>query len=96
MRTMARVTIPVETGNKAIQEGTIGRVMQQAAERWKPEAMFFTTFDGKRTAFIVFDLPDASSIPPFAEPFFTTLDAEVVLAPAMNGDDLKKGLSQLG
>lgn len=96
MRTMARITIPVESGNKAITEGTIGRLMQQTAERWKPEAMYFTTFDGKRTAIIVFDLPDASAIPPFAEPFFTTFDAEVLLAPVMNSDDLRKGLSQLG
>jgi len=58
--------------------------------------MHFTTFDGKRTAYIVFDLPDASDIPPFAEPFFTELNAEVEIAPAMNGDDLQKGLSQLG
>jgi hypothetical protein len=58
--------------------------------------MYFTAFDGKRTAFMVFDLPDASDIPHFAEPFFTNLNAEVLLAPAMNGDDLQKGLSRLG
>jgi hypothetical protein len=44
----------------------------------------------------VFDLPDASGIPPFAEPFFRELNANVQLAPAMNADDLQKGLSQLG
>jgi hypothetical protein len=96
MRTMARITIPVERGNEAIQDGSIGGVIQQAAEQWKPEAMYFTTFDGKRTAIIVFDLPDASDIPRFAEPFFAKLNAEVFLAPAMNGEDLQKGLSRLG
>ena len=70
--------------------------MQQAAERWKPEAMYFTTFDGKRTAFIIFDMPDSSSIPPFAEPFFMELNAEVQISPVMNGEDLQKGLSALG
>jgi hypothetical protein len=45
---------------------------------------------------MVFDLPDASDIPPFAEPFFNELNADVQLAPVMNGDDLQKGLSQLG
>jgi hypothetical protein len=39
---------------------------------------------------------NASGIPPFAEPFFRELNANVELAPAMNGDDLQKGLSQLG
>jgi len=93
---MARISMPVESGNQAIKDGTLGAVMQRAAERWKPEAMYFTTFDGQRTAFMVFDLPDASGIPPFAEPFFRGLNASVQLAPAMNGDDLQKGLSQLG
>jgi hypothetical protein len=95
MRVMAKITMPVESGNQAIKDGSLGTVIQRAAERWKPEAMYFTTFDGRRTAFMVFDLPDASDIPPFAEPLFQGLDANVELAPAMNGDDLQKGLSQL-
>jgi hypothetical protein len=96
MRMMARVSMPVESANQAIKDGTLGTIMQRAADRWKPEAMYFTTFDGRRTAYMVFDLPDTSDIPPFAEPLFMGLDAEVELAPAMNGDDLQKGLSQLG
>ena len=96
MRMMARVSMPVESANQAIKDGTLGTIMQRAADRWKPEAIYFTTFDGRRTAYMVFDLPDTSDIPPFAEPLFMGLDAEVELAPAMNGDDLQKGLSQLG
>jgi hypothetical protein len=96
MRVIARISMPVESGNQAIKDGTLGAVMQRAAERWRPEAMYFTAFDGMRTAFVVFDLPDASAIPPFAEPFFRELNASVDLAPAMNSDDLQKGLSQLG
>ena len=88
--------MPVESGNQAIKDGTLATTVQRAAERWKPEAMYFTAFDGMRTAFMVFDLPDASAIPPFAEPFFRELNASVDLAPAMNSDDLQRGLSQLG
>jgi hypothetical protein len=95
MRVMARITLPVESGNRAIKDGSLGTVMQRAAQRWKPEAMHFTTFDGQRTAFMVFDLPDASDIPSFAEPFFMELNAGVEIAPAMDGDDLQKGLSQV-
>jgi hypothetical protein len=93
---MARISMPVESGNQAIKDGTLGAAMQRAAERWKPEAMYFTTFDGLRTAFMVFDLPDASGIPSFAEPFFRELNANVQLAPAMNADELQKGLSEVG
>jgi hypothetical protein len=95
MRVMAKITMPVETGNQAIKDGSLGEVIQRVAERWRPEAMYFTTFDGERTALMVFDLPDASDIPPFAEPLFQGLGAKVDLAPVMNGDDLQKGLSQL-
>jgi hypothetical protein len=93
---MARISMPVESGNQAIKDGTLGAAMQRAAERWKPEAMYFTTFDGLRTAFMVFDLPDAAGIPSFAEPFFRELNANVQLAPAMNADDLQKGLTEVG
>jgi hypothetical protein len=51
---MARITMPVESGNRAINDGSLGTAMQRAAQRWKPEAMHFTTFDGQRTAFMVF------------------------------------------
>jgi hypothetical protein len=96
MRVMAKVEIPVESGNQAIKSGALPKVIQQFAERWKPEAMYFTDFDGMRTAFLVFDMPDSSAIPPVVEPFFTELNANVLIAPAMNAEDLQKGLSQLG
>ena len=88
--------MPTVPGNKAISDGTIGNLMQGAADRWRPEAMYFTTFDGQRTAYMVFDMADASDMPVFAEPFFEGLEADVALAPVMNAQDLQKGLSQLG
>jgi hypothetical protein len=96
MRVMARISMPVEAGNRAVSDGTVGKLMQGAAERWRPEAMYFTTFDGRRTAYIVFDMPNSSDMPPFAEPFFSGLDADVAVAPVMNAEDLQKGLAQLG
>lgn len=96
MRVMARITMPTASGSRAVSDGTVGRLMESTAQRWKPEAMYFTTYDARRTAYIVFDLPGASDIPPFAEPFFNELDADVEIVPVMNGEDLRKGLSQLG
>jgi hypothetical protein len=93
---MARICIPTGPGNRAIADGRLAQLMQDAAERWKPEAMYFTTFDARRTAYVIFDLPDASDIPPFAEPFFHGLDAAVEIVPVMNTEDLQRGLSQLG
>jgi hypothetical protein len=95
MRVMAKITIPTAPGNRAVTDGTIGKLMQGAVDRWHPEAMYFTTFDGQRTTYMVFDMADASDIPPFAEQFFQGLEADVEIAPVMNAQDLQKGLSQL-
>jgi hypothetical protein len=92
---MAKVSIPVESGNRAIVNGALPAVIQRTAERWHPEAMYFTTFDGRRTAYLVFDMPDPQDLPPFVEPFFTELNAEVEVAPVMDGTDLQKGLAKL-
>ena len=42
---------------------------------------------------LFFDMQHASEIPDIAEPLFAALNAEIELQPAMNADDLKKGLS---
>ena len=58
MRVMAKIAFPVESGNPGVKDGTIGKLFQAAAERWEPEAMYFGTFEGRRTGFVVFDMPD--------------------------------------
>jgi hypothetical protein len=96
MRVMAKITIPVESGSRVVKDGSIGELIQTAALRWKPEAMYFGTFEGLRTAYMVFDMPDSSDMVPFGEPFFMAVDAEVEVVPVMNADDLQKGLGKLG
>jgi hypothetical protein len=95
MRMLLRVKIPVETGNQTISNGRLPQLMEQTLAELKPEAAYFTADAGCRTAFIVFDLKDTSDIPKIAEPFFMELNAEIEMAPVMNADDLKKGLSHL-
>jgi len=95
MRVMAKIGMPVEPANQAIREGKLAEVMQRTIDRWHPEATYFTTFDGRRTAFMVFDLKDPSDMPPFAEPLFGDLEADVEIAPVMDAADLQKGLAQV-
>jgi hypothetical protein len=95
MRTMMKISIPAASGNKAIQDGSLPRIVQDTLEALKAEAAYFTAEGGKRTAFIFFDLKDSSQMPVVAEPFFMGLDAEVEIIPAMNAQDLQTGLSQL-
>ena len=96
MRVMARVDVPVDSGNEGIRSGVLPKTIQQFAERWHPEAAYFTVLNGQRTAYFVFDMPDSSAMPSIAEPFFMELNARVELAPVMSMEDLQKGLSEIG
>jgi hypothetical protein len=96
MRVMAKITVPVESGSQAVKDGTIGKLIQAAGERWKPEAMYFGPSDGRRTAFIVFDMPEPSDMVTFSEPWFQAVNADVEIIPLMTGDDVQKGLAKLG
>jgi hypothetical protein len=95
MRTMLRITIPAHTGNKAIQDGSLPRVVQSTIETLRPEAAYFFAEHGKRTSLMVFDLKDPSQIPVTVEPLFMAFDAEIELTPVMNAQDLQAGLSQV-
>jgi hypothetical protein len=94
MRTLLRVSLPVQTGNKVYKDGTLAKKIGAFIEGHKPEAAYFYPDGGKRTALFVFDLPDPTHIPAVAEHFFFDLDAEVYLTPVMNADDLKAGMEK--
>lgn len=95
MRTMIRVVIPVETGNAAIKSGRLPQLIAEVSGRLKPEAAYFTSDRGQRTAYFIADVKDQSEIPSIAEPFFMELNATVELMPVMTAEDLQKGLSAL-
>jgi hypothetical protein len=91
MRTLLRVSIPVETGNAAAKAGTLGSTVEKLLAELKPEAAYFFTDDnGNRSGSIVFDLKDSSEIPGIAEPWFLAFNAKVSFRPVMNPQDLAK------
>ena len=92
---MLRFTIPVEAGNDAVKNGSLGKVMETLMELLKPEAAYFLPDGGERSGMIFFDMKDSSDIPVIAEPLFMELGAAVEFVPVMNGDDLKKGLGRV-
>jgi hypothetical protein len=90
MRFLIKVSIPVEAGNKATREGTLGKTIGRVLSELKPEAAYFTTDGGKRTGFIVVDIKDPHQMPSIAEPWFLAFDAGVEFHPAMTPEDLQK------
>ena len=96
MRTMMKIKMDTEAGSRAIEDGSLPRVMQETLGKLEPEAAYFGPENGVRTAFIVFDLQDPSQLPALSEPLFRTLKATVEMFPVMNREDLQKGLQQLG
>jgi hypothetical protein len=97
MRTLLRVSIPVETGNAAIKAGTIGSTIEKILADLKPEAAYFFNDDsGNRTGSIVFDLKDSSQIPAVAEPWYFAFNAQVTFRPVMTPQDLAKAGPSIG
>ncbi|MCC6748587.1 MAG: hypothetical protein IT371_13075 [Deltaproteobacteria bacterium] len=94
MRTMLKVQVPVEAGNRAIKDGSLPKVIQAALEELRPEASYFLAEDGKRTMLLFIDLKETSQIPVTVERFFLELNASVSLIPVMNADELRTGLER--
>ncbi|MFI1927566.1 MULTISPECIES: hypothetical protein [unclassified Streptomyces] len=96
MRMMLKASMDTEKANDAIRNGTLGKLIEESMAQLKPEAAYFTTEHGKRTAFLFFDMEESAQMPVLSEPFFLNLGAEISYTPVMNREDVQKGLSQLG
>jgi len=94
MRTMLRFTLPVEKGNQAFKDGSLGRTLESIMNKLKPEAAYFWPSEGKRGGVMFFDLAEPSQIVEIVEPLFANLNAAVELVPVMNGDDMRKGIAK--
>ncbi|MFH8713925.1 hypothetical protein OHB11_19785 [Streptomyces zaomyceticus] len=95
MRMLLKVQMDTTASNEAIRQGTLPGIMEKAMGELRPEAAYFTTQDGCRTAFIFFELVDSSQMPKFSEPFFLQLGAKVSYTPVMNREELAKGLAAM-
>jgi hypothetical protein len=96
MKFIVHVSLPAHKFNEALRDGSAGKKMTRILEDTKPEAAYFTSTDGNRGGYLVYNISQASEIPRLAEPWFLNFDAKIQFEPAMTPDDLQKaGLEDL-
>jgi hypothetical protein len=97
MRILIEAQMPHKPFNAAVADGTVGQKLQRILAEQKPEAVYFTEIDGRRTCVLIVNATDASQIPSFAEPWFLLFEADVKFRPVMTPEDLgRAGLDAIG
>ena len=97
MRMLFHVMLPHEPFNAAVKDGTVGKKIQAILADLKPEAVYFTEYEGRRGAIMIVNIDEPSQVPRFAEPWFLQFNADCRFHIVMTPEDLAKaGLDALG
>ena len=97
MRMLLQVRIPHAEFNAAVRDGSAEKKIKQILEQTKPEAVYFTEYDGRRGAIMIININDPSEVPKFAEPWFLSFNADVQFHIVMTPEELgRAGLEKLG
>jgi hypothetical protein len=94
MRLMLKFTIPVEKGNAAAADGSLGAAIDALIEQVTPEAAYFTLEQGKRGGMVIFEESDQARLTAINEPLFARLDAAIEIMPVLTIEDLRRGLGR--
>ncbi len=95
MRFMVTFRIPMDEGNAAVKDGSIGQTIEAIVDDLKPEAAYLAPIDGMRGGYLVVNMDDASQLPAVLEPLFLGLGATVQIDPAFTLDDMDKVMETL-
>jgi hypothetical protein len=91
------VKVPHEPFNTAVKDGTVGTKMRRILDELKPEAVYFTEYQGRRGAIMIVNVDNPSMVPAIAEPWLLTFNADCEFHIVMTQEDLAKaGLDDLG
>ena len=96
MRVLMHVKLPNEGFNAAVRDGSAGKKLNRILDELKPEAAYFTEYEGMRGAILIVEVPDPSRVPALAEPWFLTFNAHVEMHIVMTPADLQHaGLDEI-
>jgi hypothetical protein len=91
------VKLPHEPFNTAVKLGTAGTKMRRILDELKPEAVYFTEYQGRRGAIMIVNVDNPSKVPAISEPWFLTFNADCEFHIVMTPEDLARaGLDELG
>ena len=94
---LVQAKLPHEPFNTAVRKGTAGKTMERILGECKPEAVYFTEFDGRRGCIMIVDVADPSKVPALAEPWFLSFNADVSFHIVMSPEELgRAGLDAIG
>lgn len=97
MHMLIHAKIPHEPFNTEVRNGRAGEIIKRILEEAKPEAVYFTEYNGRRGAIMIVDVADPSKVPGFAEPWFLSFHADVEFHIVMSPEDLgRAGLDAIG
>jgi hypothetical protein len=94
---LLHVKVPYEPFNTMVNDGTAGKKIQRILQEQKPEAAYFTEYEGRRGGILIINVDDPSQVPAFSEPWFITFNADCEFHVVMTPEDLANaGLDELG
>lgn len=97
MRMLVHAKFPHELFNAAVRNGSAGKTIERILAEAKPEAVYFTEYDGRRGAIMIVDVADPSKVPALAEPWFLSFNADVTFHIVMSPEELgRAGLDAIG
>jgi hypothetical protein len=85
---LMQVKIPHKEFNEAVKDGSVGGKIKRILDETKPEAVYFTEYDGRRGAVMIVDIADPSKVPGLAEPWFLSFNADVQFHIVMSPEEL--------
>ena len=88
MRFMVTVRVPMDEGNAAVTDGSLGQTLETIIDDLKPEAAYFGPIEGARGGYLVVNFDDPSQLPAVTELLFVGLGATIQFTPVFTPDEL--------